>query len=90
MTVYELERHMIPWDGNNPPEVPQIVIDALGEPLEQAVKSGPIGVGHTEETGWFILMSGQGPFIFWMEKEDEGQYSQANDGRRDAWVRARP
>jgi hypothetical protein len=84
-TVYELEHKILPEEewGN----IPQIVSDALGEPWEEAAKSVPLGIGHTEETGWFIVMSGQGPFIFWMEKEDEGTYGHANDGRRDHWTR---
>jgi hypothetical protein len=28
----------------------------------------PTAVGHTEETGWFVLCSGQGPMIAWIEK----------------------
>lgn len=84
MFVYELEKHLISKEKWG--IVPQKVIDALGEPLEEAVKSGPVGVGYTKETGWFILMCGQGPFIFWLERESEGEYKNASDGRREQWT----
>jgi hypothetical protein len=29
---------------------------------------GPIGIGRNEIYGWFILASGQGPFLVWKEK----------------------
>lgn len=90
MTVYELERRMIPTeelDNTFQDGVPKCIEDALGQPWGEFLKEGiPTGIGHTEETGWFILMSGQGPFIFWIEKEDQGVYRNANDGRRDEWV----
>lgn len=88
ISVYELERQMISsseWD-KIPQEAHEMFKEVLHESLEDACKSGPTGVGYTEETGWFILMSGQGPFIFWMENEDHGSYSMAPDGRRDRWT----
>jgi hypothetical protein len=80
--VYELEKFAYPPERWS--EVPQCVVDVLGKSLEEASKEVPLSIGHTPETGWFILMSGQGPFIFWIE--NPGEYQTANDGRRDSWT----
>lgn len=70
--VFELEKHMIsPSEWSE--KIPSHVIEQLGvktaeEVIEESKRGGPIGFGYTEETGWYILMSGQGPFVFWIEK----------------------
>ena len=74
--VYELEKHLV----SDSTKVPQYVINQLGEDAEEEIKHYPIAFGYTKETGWYILMSGQGPFIFWMEKEQ--RIVQAENGRR--------
>lgn len=82
--VYDLENHLLPkeiWD-----KAPRCVHDALGQPLNEACAEVPIAIGRTTLTGWFILMSGQGPFIYWLEYEDRGVYGNASDGRRDRWT----
>lgn len=88
VSVYELEKHLMPrseWDSI-PLEAHAMFREVLNESLEDACKCGGVGVGHTEETGWFILMSGQGPFIAWMEHESRGTYRMSSDGRQDLWV----
>jgi len=82
--VYDLEKHALTEEILN--KVSPCVHDALGQPLEDACAEVPITVGHTTLTGWFILMSGQGPFIYWLEYEDRGVYGNAPDGRRDRWT----
>lgn len=85
INVYKLEKKLIPPNKWN--EVPkQLIEEALKQPLNEASKEVPLGIGYTEETGWYILMSGQGPFIFWMENEDKGFYSLSQDGRCDRWT----
>ena len=62
MNVFKLEKYLIPperWNG----EVPNFVRDKIN-PEDDS----PIGFGYTKETGWFILGTGQGPFLIWKEK----------------------
>ena len=63
--VFSLEGNLInpnKWEehkNNVPPEKWALLHD----------ESGPIGLGFTPETGYYIIASGQGPFVVWMEKE---------------------
>lgn len=82
-SVFDLEKKLNSIDV----VVPKVVEDALGGSFSEACKSGPVGFGYTEETGYFILMSGQGPFIFWLEKELEGTYITNSIGSRIGWER---
>lgn len=83
LSVYDLERLALPPERWH--VIPRCVETALGQSVEEASSEVPLCVGHLEITGWFIVMSGQGPFIFWMEKEENGTYGYATDGRRDHW-----
>lgn len=74
--VFELEKHLIravrncgdpagpPWEEETLAHFPEKYQDELRHPELY----GSIGIGHTEKTGWFILGTGQGPFIIWTEK----------------------
>ena len=62
MNIFELEKHLIPfteWEE----KVPKFVRDMVDLDDGQ-----PTGIGYTEKTGWYILGTGQGPFVVWMEK----------------------
>lgn len=57
-----LEKHMIPperWDLEVPPEVRLHGIEDE--------RSHPTGYGRHPDKGWFVLGSGQGPFVIWSE-----------------------
>lgn len=64
--VFALEKHLINYnewllhENNIPKEKWDILMDK---------ESGPTGLGYTDETGYYILGTGQGPFVIWMEKE---------------------
>lgn len=70
LDIFELEKHLIDpndWydhkdklDINVWTDLENCLIDPMG--------SGPMGLGYTEETGYYILFSGQGPVVAWMEK----------------------
>lgn len=63
----ELEDHLIPpaeWKDRYeemPLECKKIVDDD---------EDIPIGIGYKEGKGWFVLASGQGPFVVWQEWND--------------------
>jgi hypothetical protein len=61
-----LEEHLVPparWDVEVPPEVRLHGIEDEG--------SYPVGYGRHPEKGWFVLGTGQGPFVIWAEWENE-------------------
>jgi hypothetical protein len=60
-----LETHIITWGEWQTMDVP----DECRKTALQCNSEGiPTAVGYTEETGWFVLCSGQGPMIAWIEK----------------------
>jgi hypothetical protein len=62
-----LEKHMIPperWDREVPPEV-----RVYG--IEDEVVRYPVGYGRHPELGWFVISTGQGPFVVWAEWEQK-------------------
>ena len=67
MDIFELERNMISfkdWKKLVPEHI-------YNEYLAPEVNEGcPIGCGYTKETGWFVIGSGQGPFLIFKEKSD--------------------
>ena len=70
-SVFELEKKMIPfrdWEQHLdkfPPEQQKWIRDCIADPYA----AGPMGIGYTEETGYYILFCGQGPGVGWMEKD---------------------
>lgn len=72
--VFELEKSLIPSENWNArykdmhPKCQDLVREMELDPFSQG---GPIGIGFREDTGWFILCSGQGPFIHWIENDEE-------------------
>ena len=61
-----LEEHLIPPDRWNSC-TPQIPIEARRIANNAIAEGISTGIGWLEGTGFFILMTGQGPFIAWME-----------------------
>ena len=64
--LYDLEKnYMAKLDS---PHIPPTLKEYIN--LEVKAGGGPIGCGYHDATGWFIICSGQGPFIAWTAKED--------------------
>ena len=62
-TPMDLEKYLIPVDQwqDAPPDVRRMA--------EEGHKEGiPVGVGWCIERGWFILHTGQGPYIAWAQR----------------------
>lgn len=69
--VWKLEEDLMPiefWDDYEH-NFPDHVQKELG--FSRLGMSAPIGIGWNEDTGWFCLCSGQGPFMAWSEKGEE-------------------
>ncbi len=49
-------------------QMPKECKKIVDNPKEQG---GPTGIGLSHSTGWFILGTGQGPFLIWSEKPVE-------------------
>ena len=78
INIFALEREMISrskWRSfyNEMPAECRKIIEK-----EKERPSGLIGLGHNEEVGYFVLMSGQGPFICWAEKLTQEEIVEAN------------
>ena len=71
-----IEKHMIDpdeWDYCGAP-------DELLIPTKSESDAGyPTGIAHHPKYGWFGLGSGQGPFIWWSEINDEEFKKLVND-----------
>lgn len=74
----QMEKNMFSWncDGVNitiptapkeATELPKYLHDGLVK--EYLKPSGPIGVAWTEKTGWVGLAGGQGPFVWYVQKD---------------------
>lgn len=59
--AYGLESYMVNWDTIPWDEVP---LEMQGFKNEDGY---PIGAGRHPKFGWFVLASGQGPYIVWTE-----------------------
>ena len=65
MRVADLEKKTIDpdrWD-EAPPLIRLMAQESSGEGI-------PTAIGHDEVTGWFILQTGQGPFVSFAERPD--------------------
>ena len=64
--AWALEAHLLPyeeWSQHKPPQFLQDMLD------RNEIECYPMGLGHHEQTGYFITMSaGQGPGICGIEK----------------------
>lgn len=62
--VFKLEKHLI-----SPEKWTDEIIGIFPKEIQEDLraKDYPIGIGYYEETGWFCLASGQGPYIVWMQ-----------------------
>lgn len=61
----DLEDHLIPpgeWQARYS-EMPRECKEVVDGPRD----GGPVGIGYKEGKGWFVLCSGQGPFLAWSE-----------------------
>lgn len=68
--AYALEAHLIEpirW-VDHLEHLPSDERSLLEQSLENPFDSGPIGLGYTNKTGYFILFCGQGPCIGWIEQ----------------------
>ena len=75
MKAMQLEKHLFlvdEWDNHELPEEARIIAEeGSGEGISTAI-------GWAEDTGFFVLMTGQGPFVAWMENKDvEHRYRDA-------------
>ena len=66
ISIFELEESLIPFEQWEPrlDEMPQECRDVVAD-----IEPG-VGIGHRDDTGWFVLCSGQGPFLHWMQNKD--------------------
>ena len=60
--AFALERYLIPPDEWDDSGAPRAVMDIVTEETDAGVSAG---IGYHPEKGWFVLESGQGPFIVW-------------------------
>lgn len=63
INVFELEKKLIKHDDFSNYNIPKEVLDIYNDSEE----SGPTGIGYDDEIGFFILGSGQGPFLIWQQ-----------------------
>lgn len=66
-SALSLEQHLIEpdrWDREVPPEV-------RIHGIEDEVVRYPTGYGRHPELGWFVLSTGQGPFVVWAEWQEK-------------------
>ena len=66
--VFGLEKKLINWEKlrerkDELPEYCRKIFDTLDADPEAL--GGPAGIGWDENLGWFVLGSGQGPFLHW-------------------------
>jgi hypothetical protein len=62
LTASALEMQLIPpdkWEEKAPEHVYKMAMEYS--------TGGPTGLGWNERIGWFMLGTGQGPYIAWME-----------------------
>jgi len=65
-----IEKYLVPAESwgdhlsNMPPRCRQIIESEMAQP------SGPTGLALVPDKGYAVLMSGQGPFICWVEWRD--------------------
>jgi len=75
-----LERFLIPPDEY----VACPNVEALAQ-VSDASKSGPAGLGFHPELGWFVLCSGQGPFLAWSQRGDPSKWTGGLRKIRPMW-----
>lgn len=71
VNIFDLERKMIPFEEWNKH------IDRFPFEQQEWIRShqknphleGPMGIGFTPETGYYVLFCGQGPGVGWIEKD---------------------
>lgn len=68
----DFEDHLISpdkWDELYPqmPVKCRELVDRMR--IDPMSEGGPVSIGKSDELGWFIACSGQGPFIAWAEKD---------------------
>ena len=68
----ELEEELISpdkWDNKLLDKIPREISDDI----KNETTGGPTGIGYREDVGYFVIGCGQGPFIIWLEKDNEGK-----------------
>jgi hypothetical protein len=79
--AYSLEPFLIPIAEWNKSEIARIIPEDVRDGITDDIRNGcPVGVGCREDVGYFVLGTGQGPFIIWIENE-EGYDPGLNRGR---------
>jgi hypothetical protein len=71
MNVFDLEKHLIPpnkWYYHREKLDPNVLQDLENCLIDPWSSGGNMGLGYTEDTGYYVLFSGQGPGVAWMEK----------------------
>ena len=65
--VWDLEDDLIH------PDLWDALYSSMPKECKEVVDGPPdcIGIGYNDEYGWFILGSGQGPYLCWSEKVKE-------------------
>ena len=67
MDPFELESFLIPSDEWYDKDIP----DELLKKAEELSNTGvPTAIGWHPDIGWFGHATGQGPFVWWSEKEE--------------------
>ena len=94
-SAYYLERYLLSMEklnerlGEMPPPL-KAQMDKWNDPEFDIWSQGcSIGMGHSPDVGWFILGSGQGPFVIWIEGDPYfGELDKVEDAY-DFWKRVK-
>ena len=70
----DLEKNMLSYDD---PKIPEPVKARAEDP---SLAGYPVGIGHRDDVGWFILGTGQGPYVIWLENEDNWKSGHLENG----------
>lgn len=75
ISVFQLEKRLIPFYEwvNHKDKLPTNIWNMIANhmaaiELYGGGSVGPLGLGFDDELGYYMLASGQGPFVVWMEK----------------------
>jgi len=73
---FRLERDLIKRDkwhdryDSMPPTIREVVDNFNNPDFDPFSYGCSVGIGHNDEVGWFLLGSGQGPFLLWADGDD--------------------
>ena len=81
----KLEPFLIPIAKWNKGEIARIIPDKIREQITDfLIRKSPVGVGKREDVGYFVLGTGQEPFVIWIQ--NEAGYDASLDVGHVHWV----